>query len=408
MAESRTTWVEKQTALFLASPLTAETVFLRPTYRDGRVDKEVCDVLLGLRGDGVLLSLKSQEDPKARTGIRLSAWCGKHAAKAAGQLGGALRTIGSQPFWCQHPRRGCVRFEAGAIRPRHAVALVEVMDAVVELPEDLPGDRHDVPIAYFSLNDALNLIEQLRAFPDLVAYLDARLTLPPSVQRVVGRESLLYQCYLLNGESFGQYNTLSEIEIDMAYRSAEFRARLPKKRLRDSFARVVEGISDALATRMTDFSVGLDQRTLAAFDVDAERKNYLRLQEELCDLRLGARRALGFALFDARCHLEESEGRLPGTYRSFQVAEKPDLVYVLFASRGIPRPQLLTGMRGILFAARAHYGCRRAMGIADRDGVGFEICLIETDAVSEAERAAGAELFGSLASMTIRTSALPL
>jgi hypothetical protein len=82
-----------------------ETVFLRATCQDGVIAKEVCDVLLAVRGDAILLSLKSQENPKGRSGMKIASWRAKHAGRAVSQLRGTVRTIGAQPFWCYYPRR---------------------------------------------------------------------------------------------------------------------------------------------------------------------------------------------------------------------------------------------------------------------------------------------------------------
>jgi hypothetical protein len=404
MAEHRTQRIEELVARLCGVPLTAETVFLRPTRRDGLLDKEVCDALLALRGDAILFSLKSQDDPKSRAGTKLSSWCGKHAAKAIGQLGGAVRAIRAQPCWCDHPRRGRVHFAADLLRPRHAVVILETLDDVA-LPPELPEHTHGVPVTYLSVNDTLNLIGQVRAFPDLVAYLDARSSLPLSIRRAVGREEVLYTCYLLE-ERFPPARSLADIEAVVGPRLGEFRSRQAKKAFLDDFAHLVEWVCDALATRRPDFAAGLDAVTLAAFDADGQRGHYLRLQEELCDLRLVTRRELGFALFDVRHTLERSGDR--GAFRAFQASEKPDLVCLLMSIKGIDRPSVLKSMRGMLFAAKAFYGCRRAMGIVDLDGTNFEVCLIESDKMSESERAFGQELFGGLQNITITMRTLPL
>jgi hypothetical protein len=405
MAENRTQRIEELVARLCGVPLTAETVFLRPTRRDGLLDKEVCDALLALRGDAILFSLKSQDNPKSRVGTKLSSWCGKHAARAVGQLGGAVRAIKAQPFWCDHRRRGRVHFAADLLRPRHAVVILETLDEVA-LPPELPDHSHGVPVTYISLNDTLNLIDQVRSFPDLAAYLDARFSLPLAIRRVVGREEVLYTCYLLEEERFPPVHSLAGIDAIVGPRLGQFRSRQAKKAYLDTFAPLVELVCDALATRRPDFAAGLDADTLAAFDPDGQRGHYLRLQEELCDLRLTTRRELGFALFDVRRTLEQSGDR--GAYRAFQASEKPDLVYLLMSTKGIDRPTVLKSTRGMLFAAKAFYGCRRAMGIVDLDGTNFEICLIESDVMSESERAFGQELFGRLQNITITMRTLPL
>lgn len=140
--------------------------------------KEVCDFLLVLRGDAVLVSMKSQEDPSSRTKDKLRLWTIKNSTNALKQAKGALRTIADRDFWCQHSRRGRVDFKPNSIRVVHVVVLTEVFNDAVDLPKELPLLLGGVPVSYLSLNDFLNLINELRAFPDITAYLDARRTLP--------------------------------------------------------------------------------------------------------------------------------------------------------------------------------------------------------------------------------------
>src|SRR2546422_6927271 len=97
MDPSRTTNIERITALFCSMPLTAENVFLRPARLDGRHgERELCDVLVALRGHGIVLSLKSQDAATPREGPKLRRWCAKHARKAAGQISGACRAMKTQ------------------------------------------------------------------------------------------------------------------------------------------------------------------------------------------------------------------------------------------------------------------------------------------------------------------------
>ena len=74
MSESRTTNFEEIAARFCGMPLAAETVFLGAAYRRGWVEREVCDVLFALRQQGIVVSLKSQEDSGVRTGDELRRW----------------------------------------------------------------------------------------------------------------------------------------------------------------------------------------------------------------------------------------------------------------------------------------------------------------------------------------------
>src|SRR6267142_1566652 len=150
--------VEDYVARFIGSPLTYDTVMLRPSYRDGKIDKEVCDVLFALRGQGIVLALKSQHEEAQRDIVRVHGWCANNAREAVRALNGATRTIASRSFSCRHPRRGLVTFESGAVLARHAVAVLEVRDECVILPNDLPDrTKGGVPLTYLSTNDFLNI-----------------------------------------------------------------------------------------------------------------------------------------------------------------------------------------------------------------------------------------------------------
>jgi hypothetical protein len=63
----RTLWAEKFVDSFSSRPLTAECVFHSPQYVDRGKQKEACDFLLVLRGNAILVSMKSQDDPSSRT-----------------------------------------------------------------------------------------------------------------------------------------------------------------------------------------------------------------------------------------------------------------------------------------------------------------------------------------------------
>jgi len=69
---------------------------------------------------------------------------------------------------------------------------------------------------------------------------------------------------------------------------------------------------------------------------------------------------------------------------------------------------MLKSLRGMLLAAKAFYGRRRGMGILDMDGAHYEVCLIESDVMSDTEREFGQQLFGNLKDITVTLSTLPL
>ena len=226
MSPSRTAEIEEIASRFCGLPLTAESVFLRPAYQHGQFEREVCDLLVAF-GQGIVLSLKSQDDPAARKGPKLQRWCRKKAGEAARQISGARRTMVAHAFWCEHWRRGRVEFGAGAVAPVHALAVIETGPMAMDtarLPDDVPQSAGDTPITYITLNDTLNLVDQLRSFPDLVAYLDARAKLPIVFRRVIGNERLLLHYYMMCDESFDGCVRPEEFLTYLLVSEADFRA----------------------------------------------------------------------------------------------------------------------------------------------------------------------------------------
>lgn len=392
----RTDWAEKFVDSFSARPLTAECVFHSPQYIDRGKQKEVCDFLLVLRGHAILVSMKSQEDPSSRTEEKLRLWTIKNSANALKQARGALRTIADKTFWCQHSRRGRVDFKPNSIRVVHVVVLTEVFNGAVDLPKELPLLLGDVPVSYLSLNDFLNLINELRAFSDITAYLDARRKLPDNSLRMVGHEAPFYEYYILNACSFHGCDGYAGARLSSAARDAEWQAVHSARQSRHKSATLIEYVSDALATRLEDAALGLDAQTAAHFDANESRANYIRLQEELCDLRLAERTALG-EQFEAVIEKTLSSSETNDmTYMAFRTDSKPDLVYVLVSAKGIDRPTLIARLTILLRAAMAAYGKDRGLVVADRDRVGFEVQMRSGRSADSGDKKLGEVLFGKL------------
>jgi hypothetical protein len=129
-----------------------------------------------------------------RSEAKTQQWAKKHAAQAAAQLKGALSTLGSRRFWCEHPRRSRVDFKPGELEPIEAIAAVEAGAGgeIVRLPKMVTLFQQGVPFSYLSVNDLLNLIFELRSFPELETYFAARAVLPDDTRHTIGGECLLY------------------------------------------------------------------------------------------------------------------------------------------------------------------------------------------------------------------------
>ncbi len=392
----RTEWAERDVAEFLSLPLVREFVFRSPQTLDG-TQREVADLLIAHGNLGILISQKCQEDPSSRSITKTVLWARKEAKNAVSQLRGALRAPLAKAVWCNHPRRGRVEFPNGLPKIDHGVVLVEVFQSVDLRSEAsaLPLDFRGTPISYFSVNDFLNLAVELRTTPELLEYLKARRSLPPSDLRTIGDERSLFEFYLLNGGSLRGCSSRADARQVARANREQLRQLLRSKADSKRHSMLLEHVADQLATRNPKYADDIPEIVLAKFDPPYGRTAYLEMQGVLANLRLAERIELGcefYGLIERR-H-SEPEGFV---YRAAGLASRPDWVFVFGSSKMLSRALLLQRMGVLMSAAMTFFVKRCCMAVIDRDGLAYEVGLGRMESTpTSAEREAGNRLFAHL------------
>ncbi len=406
--KQRTEWAEHHVEELLSIPFVSEFVCRNVQTSEGRKREQVADFLIAHRGGGILVELKCQEAPGQRTPKKLELWARKKAKAGSTQLRRAFTRRRDFPIWCDHPRRGRVEFPNGLPSVQHAMVAVEV-----SLPVDLRADarslplEHDgVPITYLSVSDFLNLAIQLRSVPELTDYLGARRSLPSDDLRMLGDEETLFGFYLLNDGSFAGCSGRSGARSAIAARQERLRAALRRKQEADQYADFLEHVMRELATRNPKFSDGVPPALLQAYDPPCERRNYLEMQAALADLHLRERTELGRALHGAAERLiDKTEGF---TFRAARFDSMAEWVYLVGASRGGDRRELLSRMQLLVGGAMAFYNKPKCVFIVDRHNSGFEVALSRPGGVrTQAHVEAGERFFGGLRITTTPLHFLP-
>jgi hypothetical protein len=360
---------------FVSPAFVSEFVFRSPQVMEGKMQREVADLLITRGEQALLISQKCQEDPTARNAAKASAWAQKQAAAAAAQLKGALRRVG-QPLeiWCDHPRRGRVLFANGLPAISHAIAAVEVFQ-LVELQNDAPLDHQGTPISYLSVSDFLNLSQQLRTIPEVIRYLDERRTLPDTVLRSIGGERLIFEYYLLcNGSLKGFASHTHAAKVIAEHRDDVDQAIVAKED-RDAHALALEHVADQLSGRHPHYATGLSQAVLQHFEPAHDRRKYLEMQDVLAGMQLAERAELG-RTFQGVIHRRKMDGGRGFTLAAARVGALADWVFVFGsfrASSTFTRDQLLRSFHPIVTDAMNHYSCSRCLLIVDRDGESYEV-----------------------------------
>jgi hypothetical protein len=226
---SRGDWAEEYVRGFLSLPLISEFVFHSVQTNDV-TQKEVADFLIHYPGVGILISQKTQHDPFSRDTAKNTSWVLKKNCDAASQLRGPLREP-KRPMWCKHPQRGRVDLPEGLPSITHGLVLVETFKAVDLNPQaaDLPLEYKGAAITYLSLNDFLHVAKELRTGPEILAYLDARRSLPYIDLRTIGDERALLEFYFLQGGSLAGCVGKADAAIVVAARQAELDQALRAK-----------------------------------------------------------------------------------------------------------------------------------------------------------------------------------
>jgi len=241
--------------------------------------------------------------------------------------------------------------------------LVENWGDRVELPHHFPLTHSGVPVSYFSVNDFQNVIAELRAFPEIAAYLKLRQSLPGDTVRAIGGESIIFLYYLQHGRTFDGWTSFDDAS-NAAGLVPDPHSVLLAARDGEHGAHLLERVADALATRADNYLDGLPLDLAERFDPPSHRQNYLRMQENICDLALDGRKLLGLKLWESIQRLRADQVQ-DMTFAVAHVDYKSDFLYVLASAKGFDRATLLR--RGVyaLWAGLPHYGKKAGLFIVD-------------------------------------------
>jgi hypothetical protein len=329
----------------------------------------------------------------------------KNIQNALKPIRGVIRNPDDRPKWCEHPRRGRVKFDS-IPSIIHGIALAETWRPVglSSAAADLPLEFMGIPLTYLSINDFLNLAVQLRTVPELLEYLSARRTLPEASLRRVGDEWTLFEYYLLNGGSFTGctgHDDARQKSLASADAVAEALERNAEHRF---YSSLLEYVADCLAVRDPDYAQGLNEHLLALFDPDGERKNYILLQEILVDLRLRERAELGRAF-----HSVSERASEQGDGLSFQAShiDGKDRVFLFVAARNRSKAEVSEAIHTLTGAAMAQFRKGSCLVIVDRDGKHYDFALTRPDYQPTADdKDAGRKHFGHLRMRSVDVSKL--
>lgn len=370
----RTDLAEKYLERFVSIPLTWENVYRGPEFTD-RTDKEVVDLLFILRNKGIFVSLKCQKDPDTKSTDKLNIWVQKKAGDALRQVRGGIKTSKTREFWCSHPRRGKVSFTPNQVEPVRALVIVETMKKFY-LGENMPLEIGSVPVSYLSLNDFLNILDELRTIKDLISYLDSRSKFSQRMQSTIGIEKDLFMFYILYDGAPRNVDTHIEVCKEIRERNTEADSRINDRKEANRQAEIIEQLSDHLSSRLEGYGEELDEEIVRMFEVLHDRKSYLLMQDELCDLVIDERRKLGLHLSQIIEKVRNDDAQSM-TFSALHLDSKPDFLYLFSSSKGKSRNEVFKWGHDLIHGGLSYYEKSRGLFVnytQDRDG--YETMLV--------------------------------
>ena len=243
----------------------------------------------------------------------------------------------------------------------------------------------------------MNILKELRTIKDIQRYLDNRKSLPEEILTILGSEKTIYEFYILNNGVFPKSISLSQIGKEVESNKKQIDKLIRQKSLMDQNSFIIENVSDALSKRLEGYEKELDKNISMRYDSPLNRKNYLLMQNELCDLVLDERRKIGNAFFEIMEKVKDEDNKESMIFKAIWSDSKPYFQYVLAASKGVERKELIKRSEVLIRAALAKYNKTRGMIITyNQDIDNFEVVLVNKYDRNDSEVEIGEQLFGQL------------
>jgi hypothetical protein len=260
------------------------------------------------------------------------------------QLGGALRTISNQDFWCDHPGRQRVPFKKGQLTPIHGIVLVEHRKYRLSLSNALPLEVSGVPTGYFTLSDFLNHVTEFRTFTDLQRFWRERHSLANFDRRLTGCDGDLRAHYMLHNGNFPEGFSADERLLEYHVKRADFERFWLQKQLGDDECRETELAARSLRKR----AAGYPARR-------PDDNRYRLMQLALMDLTYSERRLVGRKIRQSVSTVSNgAHDSVTCTNIVMCTSRTPTLAVIIAASKGVSAAEMTRGLGDRIKTFRSH------------------------------------------------------
>jgi len=348
-------------------------VFLNPKYlRDGN-EKELCDLLLILNDECIVVSVKGT-DGKYKSDSKLQNWLVKKTWEGSKQAKGGINWLKKVSFTGRNLWNEDRKFEPSSLRAICGLTLLECSQHPFDPIEyEIRQPKSDVPLHVLSINDFLNVVVWLGSIRDVFDYFSKRADVSHSFTGI-NQERPLLAYYTLRSKDVNGFLEEDKEELS-AMHQLHLMENLDRYKERDRLAGYVNAIVRELHTRHPSIESYMPSEFMTHVEPLEKRSAYLQMAAMLNALPISNKVYLG----------QEIESLLKDLRHSGQAGCFPfkpllrEFVFLFAFFSNLSRTQRIHNLHSMLPAALYCYNVTEGLGVAfdaDNSDSGFDLMWV--------------------------------
>jgi hypothetical protein len=366
-------------------------VFLNPKYLREKNEKELCDLLLVLNDEAIVISVKGTDgEPKSES--RLLSWLTKKTWKGSNQAKGGITWLSRVPTAARNLWDEEVMFKPGSLRPICGVTVLDCSQKPFgSIEYDMRVPESDIPLHVLSVNDFLNVIKWLGSIADVYKYFSRRASVL-SVVTGINQEQPILAYYTLRSNTLEGLSMDDQEELCMMH-NLYLIENLENFEERDKYANYVNSIVQALHERHPSIESYMPPELMHRIEPLDKRQSYREMGAMLNALPISIKVHIGRRL--EKMIKEVSVAGKAGCFAIKPLAGKSVFVFGCFSK--LSRTERVRQLHAMVPAALYQHKVRNGVGVAidaDNSRTGFDLMLIrDQSGFTEADKRIGAYLF---------------
>jgi hypothetical protein len=366
-------------------------VFLNPKYLRGGMQRELCDLLLILKNEAIVISIKGTDD-QVKQQTRLVNWLTKKTQKGANQAKGGLAWLGKVTLETKNLWDEQVSIASGTLKPVCGITLLDCScQPFGSIEYEMRVPESETVIHILSVNDFLNVVNWLGSISDVFRYFRNRASVRDCFTGINQEQALLAYYTLVSKELTGF--SMTDAEQLCVRHTLHLIENLGEYEARDKYANYVNSIVQAVHERHPELESYMPAELLKNIEPLEYRTSHREMAALFNALPMSTKAHIGRSLENMID--EVSKAKQAGCFAIKPIRD--DMVFVFGCFSNISRTERIRHLHRMVPAALYQHRVSDGIGVAidaDDPRNGFDLTLIRgQDKFSEEDRRLGAYLF---------------